>query len=152
MAKYRTLSLEELNLFEKEFVDFLVVNGIKADDWSKMKGENSEKAQRMTALFSDLVFEKIMRQAKFMECYSESVIQAVQCLEDKMIMVAINRLEPNVDLTKVELSSLDSTQFELIKGEKKYVKSREVELFEKIQNGFQISDGRLFKQLILSTV
>ena len=66
MAKYRLLTAEELELFEKEFIDYLVVNGITADDWEKIKSEDQFKAEQIMALFSDVVFEKIMRQTQFL--------------------------------------------------------------------------------------
>lgn len=67
MAKYRLLTIEELKELENEFVEFLVLVGITADDWVKIKCEKPDKADSMITLFSDVVFEKIMRKTQFPE-------------------------------------------------------------------------------------
>jgi hypothetical protein len=45
MAKYRLLTLEELKSMEKEFVDFLVLNGIPGEDWVKLKDTDPDRAE-----------------------------------------------------------------------------------------------------------
>jgi len=60
MPKYRILSSEELELLEKEFIEFLVINGITADEWQKIKASEPEKTKKFIELFSDVVFEKLM--------------------------------------------------------------------------------------------
>ena len=51
--KYRELTTLELKELEKEFIDYLIVNGITADDWVKIKEEQQEKAEDIITLFSD---------------------------------------------------------------------------------------------------
>ena len=67
MAKFRLLTIEELKEMEKEFVEYLILVGIAADDWVKLKDEEPEKAENIVCLFSDVVFEKIMRETQFLE-------------------------------------------------------------------------------------
>ena len=43
---------------KEDFVDFLVVNGIDAEEWTKLKSNNPDKAQHIIAQFSDVVFER----------------------------------------------------------------------------------------------
>lgn len=152
MAKYRLLTSEELMEFEKEFVDYLIVNGITAEDWEEMKYVNPNKAQQITDLFSDVVFEKIFRSIQFLVLISPSNIQAVQCLPDKMIAVGLTAKNLNVDLTEIDLNDLNPRDFELYKAEKDYQSQREVEIFKMTQKGFSPSQGELFKRLILATV
>lgn len=155
MAKYRNLTNKELETFEKEFVDYLVVNGIVAEDWEKMKREDAAKAEKIIDLFSDVILEGVMRKVKFLEIRTKAYIQAVQCLADKMVMVAISCKDKSVDMR--ELDSVDTTPkaltaFEMHQGEKKYQKQREIELYEMVTGGYEVSDGQLFKQLILVAV
>lgn len=152
MAKYRLLSDKELAELEEDFVKYLVVNGIDADQWKDMLVNQTEKAQKITDLFSDVVFEKIMREISFLDFYASDYIQAIQCLEDKMIMVAIKRKSGDLDLSEIDLGKIPADQVEIFQGEKSYQKSREEELFEMTEKGYQISEGQLFKQLILKTV
>ena len=153
MTKYRLLNNEELQTFEEEFVKYLVVNGITADDWKVLLTDDAENAQKIVDLFSDVVFEKVMRQAKFMVIKKPAYIQSIQCNTDKMMMVALTTKDKGIDLTTVDFATItDFTAFEIHKAEKAYTKEREKELFDLTEIGYSISDGDLFKALILATV
>ena len=153
MAKYRLLNNEELETFEEEFVKYLVVNGITADDWKVLLEKDPENAQKIVDLFSDVVFEKVMRQAQFLVIKRASYIQAIQCLADKMIMVALSTKDKSLDLTQMDFKSItDFSKFEIHKAEKNYSKDREKELFDLTEIGYSISNGELYKALILATV
>jgi hypothetical protein len=150
VPKYRLLSNEELTQFEEEFIQYLVVNGITADDWEKMKVENNESAQKILDLFSDVVFEQILRKVLFLEIRQSNYIHAIQCLGDKMIMVALSVSDKSIDLSRDIPSSFQG--LELHTGEKKYILARETELFELIEKGYEITEGKLFKSLMMSAI
>ncbi|OIQ31686.1 MAG: hypothetical protein BM555_05090 [Crocinitomix sp. MedPE-SWsnd] len=152
MTKYRLLNNEELQSFEDEFVKYLVVNGIAADDWKKMLDEKPEAAQQIVDLFSDVVFEKIMRSAKFLQIKRKSYVQAIQCLEDKMVMVALSTKNPDLDLQSVDWTTIDYKEFEIHSAEKSYEGKREEELYKLTEIGYYISEGDLFKALMLAAV
>lgn len=150
MPRYRLLTNEELTQFEDEFVQYLVVNGITADDWEKLKIEKKDAADKTLDLFSDVVFEQILRKVLFLEIRQANYLQAIQCLGDKMIMIALSVSDKTIDLSKDIPSSFDGLN--LHTGEKKYVASRESDLFELIEQGYEITDGKLFKSLMLASI
>ncbi len=151
MPKYRNLTLDELSNLEKEFVDFLVVNGITADDWVRIKETNKEETDRIVELFSDVVFEGIMRKTRFLENRSKKALRAFQCLDDKLVLVALESTDERINLTDPshlkDLSTSISSDLSIYTQEKEYGKPREQELFEMTEYGCTISDGKLFKQL-----
>ncbi len=154
MAKYRLLTHEELIELEKEFIDFLILNSIVASDWTKIKHENPQKAEKILHLFSDVVFEKIMREAQFLEWKGEMELKAFQCLQDKFIVVGLNASKiQEANLMDIEFikKAMENppTGLEVYTTEIPYVSSREEELFKLTEAGFQISDGKLFKTLCL---
>ena len=151
MPTYRLLSSEELHEFEEDFIKYLVVNGIDADQWKQLLSTESEKAEKIVDLFSDVVFEKVMREVRFLEIHSKGYVQAIQCLEDKMIMVAISTKGQEIDFATIDLTTMDKSNFDIHKGEKEYDRARELDLFVLIEKGYQISSGDLFKSLILAT-
>jgi hypothetical protein len=153
-AQYRRLSLDELKELEKEFIDFLVINGITADDWVRIRDQESAKADRIIDLFSDVVFEGILRKAKFLEFVGKSSIMTFQCLKDKLILIGMDSTDPSLDLTDEEtyrkLSEgqyLDSVK--VYKQEKKYSMDRNSEIFKMIEQGCYITEGYWFKKLAL---
>lgn len=150
MAKYRNLTEEELKEFEKEFIDYLVVNGIVAEDWEKMKIEDNEKAMKIVDLFSDVIIESVLRKIKFVDIRTKSYVQAVQCLPDKMLMVAISCKDEAYDMSDFKLDRLKDVlddSFQIYTGEKKYTEEREKELFEMTLQGYNVSDGAMYKSL-----
>jgi hypothetical protein len=154
MPTYRLLTLEELTELEKEFVEYLVLNGITAEDWVKMKTKDKEGAERIIELFSDVVFEGIMRNVIFLEYRAGNFIHAFQCLADKLVLVAMESEDDSavnfLDPAFIEASTINPPDKLIIRTTSKpYSKTRERELFDMIQAGCTISDGGLFKALCL---
>lgn len=152
MAKYRLLSSDELKALEKEFVEYLVVNGITADEWERLKKEENDKALQITDLFSDVVVEGALRKIKFINLYTSETVQTIQCLEDRMIMMAVKREDETLDLltrTAFELRHIKEGRISIYKGQKKYDSERQKVIFDMTQKGYEVSDGQLFKQLAL---
>lgn len=146
MPKYRLLTKEELHEFEKEFVDFLIVNGIEPEKWQQLKEDDQESVDRIIELFSDVILESVLRRVNYLQFKSKKYVQAIQCLPDKMISIALE------DEAKDTEKSGDENQREnslsIYKSEKEYTKNREVEIFEFIQKGYVISDGTLYNTLL----
>lgn len=100
MPKYRLLTLAELASLEKEFIDYLVVNGIVAEDWLLMKKNDIEQAEAIVATFSDVVFEAILRKAKYLEVRGSHFMYTYQCNENNLVLVAMEVPESaEVDFT-----------------------------------------------------
>jgi len=155
MPKYRYLTKEELQSLEKEFIEYLIVNGITADDWEKMKKEQPAEAENIVGLFSDVVFEGTLRKIKFLEYREAYSLRTFQALETKIVLVAMTA-EPRegVDFTKPEYlqKAMDNPppSLKVFTSYKNYSKQRELELFEMMETGCLISDGELFKTLCLA--
>ncbi|MEL7221363.1 MAG: DUF6495 family protein, partial [Bacteroidota bacterium] len=81
--KFRRLTLEELNELEQDFVQFLVANTVTGPDWERIKTEQPDKAESLIELFSDIVFEKIIKGVRYLEFKTMDDIKTFQCLEDK---------------------------------------------------------------------
>lgn len=155
--KYRRLRSDELDVLEKEFVEFLVMNGIIADQWIKIKEEEKEVAEDMIILFSDVVFEGVLRKVKFLEIISKTDIKTFQCLEEKIILVGMSSdSSDNVDFTNPTLikgyMSKPPKGVKIHTTEKSYSNVREMEIYGMTQAGCAISDGTLFKSLSLALV
>jgi len=152
MAKYRLLTNQELVEMKTEFINYLVINGIAADDWKKMLAEEPSKAQEIVDLFSDVVFEKILRKVNFVLKQGKKEIVAFHCMDDTIEMCGLVA-GPDIDVdftdheTIARLIANPIKGLETISGEKAYSKARELEIFELTQQGGLISDGNVFNAL-----
>ena len=154
MPKYRLLTQEELQSLEKEFVEYLIVNGIMADDWEKMKEEEPEKAEEIVNLFSDVVFEGVMRKMQFLERRSPKHLQIFQCLSDQLVAMGLRAKEgSDADFTDPEYLKQavqnPPKDLELYQASKPYGSVREEELFALTKEGCVPADGELFKALAI---
>ncbi len=155
MAKYRLLNREELDEMQKEFIDFLVLNGIVAEDWEKMKKESPSEAEGIIGLFSDVIFESIMRKTQYLEYRTPQDLKAFHCMKDTIVLVGMTAdgLD-NVDFTNVEFiknAMQDPPKgIKVYTSEKTYKKTRELEVFDLIQSGCTIADDKLFKAICLA--
>ena len=155
MPKYRLLTIEELKALEKEFIDYLILNSITADNWEKLKKEDIDSANHVIDLFSDVVFEGIMRKVNYLEFRESKHLKTFQCLADKIVLAGMMATpDTDVDFTD-SVSLLNATlnppdALKVYTSEKAYAGQREVELFEMIEAGCTITDGKLFKTLCLS--
>jgi len=147
--KYRRLSSEELSELEKEFIDFLIINGITADVWVDLKAADKEKADSIIDSFSDVVFEGILRKTQYLDFVTPKSVKSFQCLANEIILVGVDSDKSSgIDFTKNDWQS-NFNDLKIYNSSKQYKGAREEELFNMIQNGASISNGELFKQLCL---
>jgi hypothetical protein len=154
--KYKRLTSEELNVLEKEFIHFLASAQITGSDWDKMKKKELEKADELIDVFSDMVYDKVLRKIKYLEYRDAKTLNLFYCAEDKIGLVGMRVKENStLDLTNSDVlnkwNEQDLAGVHVVKSEKNYVKEREEEVFELLQNGCLITDERLFKVLMGET-
>lgn len=155
MTKYRLLTIDELKELEKEFINYLILNGLTADDWEKIKNEAPDKAQNFIEQFSDLVFERIITKVEYLEQRTPKELKTFQCLKDKIVLVGMYaEADSEADFTNAEYIRTAAVNppdsLKVYTTEKTYTQDREKEIFDLVQSGCLISDGRLFKALCLS--
>lgn len=149
--KYKRLSLEELKALEPEFISFLATNQITADDWVKLKEETPEKVDSLIDIFSDLVYEKVLKRVMYLEYRSEKEMSIFFCDENvlKMIGLKVNPIS-NVNLNSeniLEQWNNSNSGVKIFSNEKSYTREREIEIFELLQTGCFITDEKLYKKL-----
>lgn len=149
--KYRMLSEEELQIFEEDLKQFLIVNGVHNDEWVEMNASNPEKARGLVGLFSDSVLQKVYEKLRFIEHRSNSSCMVFHLLEDKIELISINAKGDEVDLSSPEgihealVQKSDALTF--FQSEKKYSKTREIEIHEMLMQGCVNSSEAFWMQL-----
>ncbi len=154
MTKYRLLTLEELKSLEKEFIDYLVINGITPEKWEEIKTDNPEGAEKVIAHFSEVIIESVLRKIKYLEARGKNYLFTYQCNQNSIVLVAIEGPKRSkMDFTNVETMQKSVKKhvgkIHAYTTSKPYAKTREEELFDMLQNGCVISDDKLFKAISL---
>ena len=149
---FKRLSEEDLAGLEKEFIDFLVLNGVTADDWIKLKDDKPHNASQMVDSFSDVVYAGMMRNVKYVERITPTEIMCFYCQPNQVVLVALETKNTNTDFTTVtDFSNIKniSQDIHIYTTTKQYMKPREQEVFELIEMGAKVSDSTLFNAICL---
>ena len=140
MPKYRLLTDEELNSFEKEFVQYLVVNGIDADSWEKLKVDEVDKANEIIDLFSDVIFENLMRKTKhILRLQGQFIFSFFYDEEQANLLIAEYGGKEQIGFKDLEelknFVEENQTLFSVSLQTKSYEGARELEVFKLLDNG-----------------
>lgn len=149
MPTYRVLSIDELKLFQKEFAEYLAVNGIDADLWRKIKETDQKKVNGIIESFSDVIYNSVLLKMEYIEYTSKNDIKYFYYGKEKAELIGLQSDEITFeDPVKVAQAVEDKkVSIKSYKTSKVYSQKREIELFEMLKNGCQPSDGKMFKLL-----
>lgn len=155
--KYRLLTTEELQELEKEFIQFLASNQVTAQEWEDLKKQQPEKVDELIVLFSDIVFDKILKETSYLEYREPKDLKTFYCGPDKITMLGLFiEGEGDLDFTQsfspeemVSRMKNSGAKLKMYSAEKGYQGDREQELFRMMEGGALISkDGKLYKTLM----
>lgn len=147
--KFKRLPQKELDNLQEDFISYLVVNGITADDWEVLLKSDVEKADGLIDSFSDVVYAKVMEKIEYVDHRTKNEIKVFYLGEKEIEMIGI-------EIEDESLSFLESSSIEkLAKGEykgevklfkqvKPYSSEREIEVFEMLEKGCFVVDARMF--------
>lgn len=150
--KYRILTNEELAILEKDFVAFLIVNGIEGDMWAKINLEEPDKAIELVELFSDTVLQKVYEKIFYLEKRSEESCMVFYIGEKDMQLIVLSRKsESTIDLSSPELihEALTSklSELEVFSSKKSLNKTHELEVHDLVSSGCVLSDKSFWTSL-----
>lgn len=148
--KYRVLTEDEFEALKDEFVKFLIVQGIDAASWQKMKDLEPDLAQKYLHDFSDFVFENTLQKIGYIDFFNGNSLKLFKCASDDIQLInieSVSKFETIQDFLKAMVSDL--TGFTLQRHAKKYHPNRAVELFRMISSGGLVSDGHWYEKIEL---
>jgi hypothetical protein len=151
--RYRRLTEVELQQLEKKFVDFLVLNGIVADDWARMKTNTPQKALSMIDIFSNMVFETTLKRIEYLRHVSPKELRNIRVSDKKINILSLQNSNPKLDLTNerhLEKIFSDDAMLEgisIYSAEAKHKTSREQTVFELMESGYRACDAQFFDYL-----
>ena len=147
--KYQRLSKEQLEELHVEFINFLATQSITAEEWSEIKANKPEVAEEEIDVFSDLVWEKVLGNAQYLEHFSKDQIHLFELDENEMHLIAIKVNNESVDLTTQEgyswlRDNLMNDDVVFYNASKGYSEDRNLDKFQLIQKGANITRGELY--------
>lgn len=156
VMKYRRLRADELADLETEFVRFLAVQSVPADDWEKMKETDMDKVNLLLDKFSEVVYEKVLANVEYLEFRTPKDIKTFFCPKDKIYLIGLKiEGDSELDFTKnvspeemMAKMRVSKAKLQLYRAEKDYKPERNAELFRMLEAGALIDkEGVMYKIL-----
>ncbi len=146
--KYRKLTKEQFESLDKEFAQFLATQKIDKDQWSKIKVNKPELVEEELNIFSDMVWEDVLNKVNYLEHISKNSMNLFKINDQTMDRIVV-QIDKNIDLFKEDdykwlLNNPNDDSIAYFKGSKEYQKEKNIEIFNLIEKGSQISRGELF--------
>lgn len=150
--KYTRLTKEQLEELHPEFSNFLATQSIDKKEWDKIKTEQPHIAEQELDVFSDLIWEGVLTRAEYLENFSKSHGFLFHCGESHVHSIVLRVKDESVDLlTNEGMKFLSDNMFtdviEIRTGKKEYSEERNKAIFDLIQQGAFLSDGRFYNEL-----
>ncbi len=151
--KYRQLTKEQFEELHEEFAKFLATQQIDVAEWNEIKKSKPEVAEEEMNLFSDLVWEGVLKKVNYLEHFSTDNLNLFRCDTEHIQRIVVTVSKDGFNFLKeadykwfVENSKDDSIEY--FKGQKPYLKERNSEIFDLIEKGSVISKGNLFEGVL----
>lgn len=148
--KYTKLTKEQFEELHQEFINFLATQSITAEEWADIKANKPEVAEEELDVFSDLVWEGVLKQVTYLEHISPQQMHLFHLKEKDMQLIAVKLNSDTVDLTTSKgfewfRNNLMSDDVEFLTANKVYSEDKALDKFKLIQQGGVITKGDLYK-------
>lgn len=150
--KYHRLTHKQFEELHEEFSVFLATQGMDHSKWDEIKTKNSDQVDALLDLFSDLVWDKISSECKFLEHITKDHLFLFKIADYEASVFVIKVSDKKIDLTSSEafewiLNNFNSNNVRLFKGSKTYDKSKNDFVYSYLKKGAIRTDGHRFKAL-----
>lgn len=147
--KYSRLSKEQFEELHQEFINFLATQSITADEWKEIKANKPQVAEQELDVFSDLIWEGVLRRVQYIEHISPRQLHLFHFTEADMRLIALKINNDEEDLTTSEgfqwfRDNLLSDAVEFYTSRKDYSDDPSADKFKLIEQGGNITKGELF--------
>lgn len=150
--KYRQLTKEQFESLNDEFAKFLATQQIDVKEWENIKKEKPEMAEEELNIFSDVVWEDVLTKTEYLDHISERHINLFKCTSKEFVRIFIKLNDESKSFLNQDdynwfLANHLDDSLEYFKASKAYIKERNIEIFELVEMGAQISKGGLFNAI-----
>ncbi|CAM1368839.1 DUF6495 family protein [Tenacibaculum xiamenense] len=148
--KYRQLTKEQFESLHDEFAHFLASQSIDVNEWNQIKKEKPHVAEEEMNVFSDIVWDDVLKRTEYLEHFSSNIINLFKCDEEKIHRIVIQTTNNSINFMEKEgyqwlLKNTQDSSVEILQGNKLYQAERNPEIFDLIEKGSNISKGELFE-------
>lgn len=150
--KYRQLTKEQFEELHEEFAVFLAAQQVDVKEWVAIKKDKPEVAEEEMNLFSDVVWDRVLSKANYLEHFSPDSLNLFRFDQENIHRAVVKIDKEGINLLEKEdfewfVNNSSDARIEYFKGQKPYLKERNVEIFDLIEKGSVVSNGELYEAI-----
>ena len=147
--KYERLTKEQFEELHQEFINFLATQSITAEEWSDIKKNKPEVAEEELDIFSDLVWEGVLKKVEYLEHISAQHLFLFHFTEVVIELIKIEVKNKAIDITTKEgyawlQENVLAEEVEIHTATKALSDDRNKDIFALIKQGANITKGELY--------
>jgi hypothetical protein len=147
--KYARLTKEQFEALHREFINFLAAQTITVQEWDDLKQHKPEVAEQELDVFSDLIWEGVLTNAKYLENISNQQLFLFKLNDTTMHLIVVKVKAKDIDLTTESgyqwlQEHFASDYVEFLQASKEYSEDKHQDIFDLIQQGSVITKGDLY--------
>lgn len=147
--KYERLTKEQFEELHQEFINFLAAQSITAEEWTELKKNKPKVAEEELDIFSDLVWEGVLKKVEYLEHISAQYLFLFRFTEVQIDLIKIEVKHPEIDITTKEgyqwlKDNLLADEVDIHEATKALSDDRNKDIFALIKQGANITKGDLF--------
>ncbi|MGB1113460.1 MAG: DUF6495 family protein, partial [Flavobacteriaceae bacterium] len=97
--KYHRLTHEQLSELHYEFAVFLSTHGLDQKKWQEIKKKEPERVDQFLDLFSDLVWDRYIRDCEFLEYSAKNQLFLFKITPEKAYTYILKTTNTTIDFT-----------------------------------------------------
>lgn len=145
------LTDEELAHLENDFIAFLIVNGVHAEEWEAINKNTPEKALKLVELFSDQVLEHVYSKVEYLTLSNENTFSIFYVNNEEAYMYAIQKREGSMFNLSTKDSLIDAINNEIknldVYTSSKRIENKPLEIHKLVSQGAEVSNHELWHAL-----
>lgn len=152
MLQFRRLTDEELQALESDFIKFLVVQGIPAEDWQRIKVDDPDRKEDLIESFSNMILHAVLEKTTYLEHFTKKQVFVFAFEDDKVHMITMSSDDLDTDFTDHDYiqHAMQHPPADLEIGRQSKTidpNYKAQEVWSLIQSGCLVSDGKLYEAL-----
>lgn len=148
--KFRRLTITELEFLTQDFIHFLAANGLPAEEWERIKKEDTPRMNQLLDTFSEMVFQTTIDSITHLQLITAESILLFDCGMEQLKMTSITAEQP-LDFTQyaTSLEAIQAlTSVSVFEYPRTYRPDRETEIFQLLESGCGIIKQDMYATII----
>ena len=150
--EYARLTKEQFKALHNEFSKFLAAHSIDKKKWDYIKSENPELTNKKLDAFSDIVWNDVLDNIKYLEHRNDQLLFLFKCFDNKIDLILIKQTKDCPSFFDENhknwlIKNIKDDRVSVFESSRDFGKDFKKEIFKLIKKGAVARDGIVYEDL-----